>query len=70
MQRVIDPDDGSIHYAGPFIIGNATLCGITDWLGSESQGELTNKRATCGGCIAVANFVRGKPETKQKDTTP
>lgn len=56
--NAVDDTPGEVHYEGCALIGSDTLCGHTDR--TEADWQTTSKRVTCGGCIAVRDYVMGK----------
>ncbi len=57
MGRVTEPDENLVHYVGPSIIGNVTLCGLTDFLHAKQKGKPTRAAVNCAGCKGTLAFV-------------
>jgi len=55
MPCITEPDEDLVHYESESLMGNVTLCGITDFLGSTS-GEYTDESVTCSACQAIFKF--------------
>ena len=56
MLKILEPETGLVHFDAPALLGNATLCGLTDFIGYEA-GQSTRRRVTCLGCKAVVEHV-------------
>lgn len=57
LPRVTEPDAGLVHYIGPSILGNVTLCGLTDFLDHRKPGKPTKSACTCQGCLGTVRFI-------------
>lgn len=56
MPRITEPDEGLVHYQPDALSGNATLCGLTDFLGHKEHGKETNAPVDCAACIAIKKW--------------
>lgn len=71
MKHVLEGSTGLVHYDGPGVLGNVTLCGITDWLGRpDGDGKLTKRRVTCAACISVVDHVNDVHFTPSASDAP
>jgi hypothetical protein len=57
IKRIYEPDENLTHHVGPSIIGNATLCGVTDFIHAKGKGRPTRKPVDCQGCLGIVAFV-------------
>jgi len=55
MPRITEPDEGLVHYKADSLSGNATLCGLTDFLGA-TPGEETTASVTCSACKSIKAY--------------
>lgn len=55
MPRVLEPDEGVVHYKSDDFADAVTLCGITDWMG-QAPGEDTKRSVSCNGCKAIKRY--------------
>lgn len=55
--RITEPDEGLVHIMGSPLIGNITLCGLTDFLQADEAGTYTDAPCTCEGCLDVIKYV-------------
>lgn len=56
--KIYEPDEDITHYAAPSGLGQATLCGVPDWLGGRTPGEETNRLVNCFSCIQIVKHVK------------
>lgn len=55
MPRITEPSEGVVHYEGAPLIGNVTLCGLTNFIGVQS-GKRTQEPVTCSACKSVFDW--------------
>jgi hypothetical protein len=55
--RVLERENGMVHYESAPGTDCVTLCQRTDWLGTLG-GEDTNAEVTCRPCQWIMNFCR------------
>lgn len=57
LPRITEPDENLVHYVAPPVMGNATLCGLTDFIGHRKRGSATKAACTCRPCLGIVEFV-------------
>jgi len=58
LPRITEPDENLVHYVAPPIMGNETLCGLTDFIGHRKRGAPTQAACTCRPCLGIVDFVK------------
>ena len=59
IDHLYEAETDRVHYAGPFLVGWTTLCGIVEpTKQGYSMPVSTDKPVTCRACLAVVKFVR------------
>ena len=66
LLKVIEPDEGEVHFAPPFGLDQVTLCGITDWL-DVTPGEYTEKPVTCIHCKRLVAHIHAHRKPRNAD---
>jgi hypothetical protein len=59
FKRYAEPSEGVVHLESCGLMGNVTLCGMTDWINApEGDGEETTDPVTCQSCLAIVEFIK------------
>lgn len=56
--HIYEPDEAITHYGPPPGLDQVTLCGVPDWLGGRTPGEVTQRPVDCFGCQQIVKFVQ------------
>lgn len=64
LPKITEPDENEVHYCADDLSGNATLCGLTDFLQAKQQGDYTNEPVTCDACKAIVKYVHDHAKPK------
>jgi hypothetical protein len=57
-EKILEPDEDITHYGAPPGLGQATLCGVPDWIGGRTPGVVTNKPVNCHSCLQIVKHVK------------
>jgi hypothetical protein len=64
LPKITEPDQDLVHYSSDGLSGNATLCGLTDFLGAKEKGEETDAAVTCYLCKSIVKYVHRHAKPK------
>lgn len=64
LPKVTEPDEDKVHYQADGLSGNATLCGLTDFLYADEQGAATDKPVDCEACHSILRYVYAHAKPK------
>jgi hypothetical protein len=64
LPKVTEPDENKVHYKADDLSGNATLCGLTDFLYADEKGVDTDEPVNCEACHAVVRYIHKHAKPK------
>ena len=64
LPKITEPDEDAVHYQSDDFSGNATLCGLTDFLRAKERGAATDEPVNCEACHSIVRYIHKHAKPK------